>query len=152
MRFFAAAPDLSHRFLARLTQIDYAREMAFVAIDERRASCSASPAWSPIPTTRRAEYAVLVRSDLKGRGLGWRLMQHLIAYARAERLDELHGAVLAENTTMLQMCRELGFSADLAPHYRPISRQPPSNVKSPLSADHLLASGSQSFDGGNVEQ
>ena len=45
----------------------------------------------------------MVRSDLKGRGLGWRLMQHLIAYGRAEGLAELTGWVLAENTTMLRM-------------------------------------------------
>ena len=50
-----------------------------------------------------------VASDLKGRGLGWRMMELLIEYARHERLAELHGQVLAENQTMLQMCRELGF-------------------------------------------
>jgi acetyltransferase len=61
------------------------------------------------------EYAVLLRSDLKGRGLGWRLMQHLIAYARSEKLQALHGSVLADNTTMLQMCRELGFSIEQEP-------------------------------------
>ena len=48
----------------------------------------------------------------KGRGLGWRLMQHLIAYGRAEGLAELTGWVLAENTTMLRMCRELGFAIE----------------------------------------
>jgi len=62
------------------------------------------------PDYTRGEYAIQVRSDLKGRGLGWQLMQHLIAYARAEGLKELFGSVLAENTTMLKMCRELGFS------------------------------------------
>ena len=67
------------------------------------------------PDYTRGEYAILVRSDLKGRGLGWRLMQHLIAYARSEKLEELHGSVLADNTTMLQMCRELGFSIEREP-------------------------------------
>jgi acetyltransferase len=61
------------------------------------------------PDYLRAEYAIIVRSDFKGHGLGWRLMQHLIAYARSERLGELHGQVLATNTTMLKMCTELGF-------------------------------------------
>jgi acetyltransferase len=51
----------------------------------------------------------MVRSDLKGQGLGWALMQHLIAYARAEGLQQLHGDVLQENTQMLSMCRQLGF-------------------------------------------
>jgi acetyltransferase len=67
------------------------------------------------PDYTRGEYAILVRSDLKGRGLGWKLMQHLIAYARAEKLVELHGSVLAGNTTMLQMCGELGFVAERDP-------------------------------------
>ena len=58
---------------------------------------------------------ILVRSDLKGQGLGWRLMQHLIAYARAEGLSELYGQVLAENTTMLGMCRQLGFTIAAEP-------------------------------------
>jgi len=55
------------------------------------------------------EYAILVRSDLKGRGLGWRLMQHLIDYGKSEGLKEFNGLVLVENTSMLRMCRQLGF-------------------------------------------
>ncbi len=58
---------------------------------------------------------MLVQSDLKGQGLGWRLMQHLIDYAKAEGMEELFGSVLGENTTMLQMCRELGFSIAVEP-------------------------------------
>ena len=114
MRFFTAAPDRSFRFFARMTQIDYAREMAFVAATSGAMLGVARLVADPDYT--KAEFAVVVRSDLKGKGLGYRLMQHLIAYARAEGLDELHGEVLPENTTMLRMCRELGFSADLAPH------------------------------------
>jgi acetyltransferase len=50
-----------------------------------------------------------VRSDLKGRGLGWALMRHLIHYAEKEGLRELTGNVLASNQRMLDMCRALGF-------------------------------------------
>jgi acetyltransferase len=67
------------------------------------------------PDYTKAEFAVLVRSDLKGCGLGWQLMSHLIAYVRAEKLQQLHGSVLADNTTMLQMCRELGFVVEPQP-------------------------------------
>jgi acetyltransferase len=83
--------------------------MAFVAID--KASCALLGVVRMIadPDYTRAEYAILVRSDLKGRGLGWRLMQHLIDYGKREGLKELNGLVLAENTSMLQMCRQLGF-------------------------------------------
>jgi acetyltransferase len=114
-RFFSAAPDLSHRFLARMTQIDYAREMAFVAIALQTGALLGVVRLVADPDYTRGEYAIIVRSDLKGRGLGWRLMQHLIAYATSERLEELYGSVLSGNATMLQMCRELGFSVETEP-------------------------------------
>jgi acetyltransferase len=115
LRFFTAAPNLSHRFLAQLTQIDYAREMAFVAIAKSDGALLGVARMIADPDYTRGEYAVLVRSDLKGCGLGWRLMQHLIAYARSEKLEQLHGSVLADNTSMLQMCRELGFAVEVDP-------------------------------------
>jgi acetyltransferase len=112
MRFFTAAPDRSFRFFARMTQIDYAREMAFVAAapDELLgvARLVADPDY------RNAEFAVIVRSDLKGKGLGTALMQQLIAYARAEGLDGMQGDVLLANTGMLNLCRQLGFALDVA--------------------------------------
>ena len=109
LRFFAPRPQASHNFLARLTQIDYAREMAFVAIDPSANLLGVSRLIAD-PDLERAEYAVLVRSDVKGRGLGWALMSHLIAYARATGLSELHGDVLHDNQTMIAMCRNLGFA------------------------------------------
>jgi acetyltransferase len=115
LRFFCARPDLSHRFLARLTQIDYAREMAFVAVGKESGELLGVVRFVADPDYVKGEYAILVRSDLKGHGLGWRLMQHLIAYARAEKLEELYGSVLAENTTMLKMVRELGFRIEPEP-------------------------------------
>jgi acetyltransferase len=47
---------------------------------------------------------------LKGRGLGWKLMELIIAYARAEGLKSIVGQILRENTVMLRMCLELGFT------------------------------------------
>jgi acetyltransferase len=110
LRFFGAGPKLSHGFLARLTQIDYAREMAFVAVAQKTGALLGVVRLIADPDYARGEYAILVRSNLKGQGLGWRLMQHLIAYARTEGLQEIHGSVLADNHTMLRMCRELGFT------------------------------------------
>jgi acetyltransferase len=109
LRFFTAKPDLSLKYLARLTQIDYAREMAFVAVSADSGELLGVSRLVADPDYTKAEYGVQVRSDLKAKGLGWRLMQHLIAYARHEKLEELYGEVLATNTTMLQMCTELGF-------------------------------------------
>jgi acetyltransferase len=113
MRFFTAKPDLSFKFLARLTQIDYAREMAFVAIAAESSELLGVARLIADPDYTRAEYGILVRSDLKAKGLGWRLMQHLIDYARGEQLEELYGQVLANNTTMLRMCAEMGFHVEV---------------------------------------
>ena len=57
-----------------------------------------------------------MRSELKGRGLGYLLMQMIIEYARAEGLKTIEGQVLGENTAMLAMCRELGFSISSDPN------------------------------------
>lgn len=115
LRMFAPQKELSHRFLARLTQIDYAREMAFVAIERKSGDLLGVSRFAADPDYSEAEYAILVRSDLKGRGLGWALMQHLIDYARATGLRQLFGSVLSVNTQMLQMCRELGFHIEADP-------------------------------------
>jgi acetyltransferase len=112
LRFFTAGPDLSHKLLARLTQVDYAREMAFVALSRKDGALLGIARMIAEPDYVRAEFAVIVRSDVKGKGLGWRLMQHLIAYARAEGLQEIRGQVLADNTTMLSMCSKLGFEIE----------------------------------------
>jgi len=61
------------------------------------------------------EYAILLRSDLKGRGLGWALMQMIIEYAKSEGLKAISGDVLTENTVMLEMCRSLGFEVKSDP-------------------------------------
>ena len=120
LRLFAPRRHFSHRFIARMTQIDYAREMAFVAYPPGTDDLLGSVRLISDPDYVRAEYAVMVRSDIKGRGLGWALMQYLIDYARHEGLRELHGTVLAENATMLTMCRELGFAIESDPDDRTV--------------------------------
>lgn len=109
LRFFAPLKEFSHSFIARLTQIDYARAMAFIAIETNSGKMLGGARLHANGERDRGEYAILVRSDLKGRGLGWLLMQLLIEYARAEGIRTIQGQVLSENTTMLRMCKELGF-------------------------------------------
>ena len=109
LRFFAPVRNFSHVFIARFTQIDYARAMAFIAIDEKTGDMLGVVRLHAHVNYQAGEYAVLLRSDLKGRGLGWLLMQLIIEYARSEGLRKIEGQVLAENRTMLQMCAELGF-------------------------------------------
>jgi acetyltransferase len=109
MRFFAPVRQFTHSFIARFTQIDYARAMAFIAIEEPSGRMLGVVRLHANANYDSGEYAILVRSDLKGRGLGWLLMQMIIDYARAEGIRTIEGQVLRENTTMLAMCRELGF-------------------------------------------
>ena len=109
LRFFHPMKEFPHSFIARFTQLDYARAMAFVASDPVSGEIVGLVQLHSDSRYETAEYAVLLRSDLKGRGLGWALMQLLIDYAATEGLKSLSGEVLRDNTTMLTMCRELGF-------------------------------------------
>lgn len=108
LRFFAPMKEFTHEFIARLTQLDYARAMAFIAFDENNEMVGVVRLHSD-SVYESGEYAILLRSDLKGRGLGWALMQLIIDYAKSEGLKSISGDVLKENITMLEMCRQLGF-------------------------------------------
>ena len=104
-----AIKELSDERISELTHLDYTRAMAFIAIDETAGKMLGVVRLHLDNNREGGEYAVIVRSELKGRGLGWLLMQRMIEYARAIGLKRVHGQVLAENTTMLRMCAELGF-------------------------------------------
>lgn len=108
LRFFNVVRNPEHSFLARLTQLDYARAMAFAALDDENRLLGVVRLHADA-NYESGEYAILVRSDLKGKGLGWKLMELMIRYAKAEGLKTIVGEVLAENTTMLAMCERLGF-------------------------------------------
>jgi len=109
LRFFAPMKEFTHQFIARLTQLDYARAMAFVALDEITKELIGVVRIHSDSVYEGGEYAILLRSDLKGRGLGWAMMQLIIEYAKFEGLKTISGDVLTENTVMLAMCRSLGF-------------------------------------------
>jgi len=118
LRFLAPMKHFSHEFIARLTQLDYARAMAFVALDEASGEFAGVVRLHSDSIYETGEYAILLRSDLKGRGLGWALMQLLIEYAKSEGLKQIYGEVLRENTTMVEMCRNLGFKVETDPNER----------------------------------
>jgi acetyltransferase len=115
LRFFAPMKQFSHEFIARLTQLDYARAMAFAAFDETTNELVGVVRIHSDSIYQSGEYAILLRSDLKGKGLGWALMQMIIEYARSEGLKTISGDVLADNTVMLAMCRGLGFEIKTDP-------------------------------------
>jgi acetyltransferase len=95
--------------------------MAFVAIDQASGKLLGAVRLHADANHDVAEYAILVRSDLKGRGLGWKLMQLVIEYAKADGIKQIQGEVLRENTVMLRMCEELGFNVAPAPDDQALS-------------------------------
>ncbi|MCB9948822.1 MAG: bifunctional acetate--CoA ligase family protein/GNAT family N-acetyltransferase [Rhodospirillaceae bacterium] len=117
LRFFAPLKELPMSAAQRLTQIDYDREMAMVAVgkEDGEARIFGVVRITADPDNERAEYAVMVRSDMKGNGLGWKLMQEILDYARGRGIREVFGEVLRENRTMLKMCSELGFHQAIHP-------------------------------------
>jgi acetyltransferase len=116
MRFFAPVKEFTHAFIARLTQIDYARAMAFMAIEGSAGKLIGVVRLHANANYDTGEFAILVRSDLKGHGLGWLLMQLIIEYARTEGIGTIEGQIFRENTSMLAMCRELGFEITADPN------------------------------------
>ena len=106
LRFFTPLRALPERLRARFTQIDYDREMAFVLF--RGAEIIGVTRLAADPDNVKAEFAVIVRSDLKGKGLGRMLLDRIIQYARQRGIGEIFGDILPENTAMLNLCRDLG--------------------------------------------
>lgn len=107
-RFMSAIRRLPVAEVARLTQLDYDRAMAFVALDADGSLLGVSRLAAD-PDRTEAEFAVLVRSDAQGRGLGPALMRRLLDYARDEGLARVYGHVDGDNAGMLAMCARLGF-------------------------------------------
>jgi acetyltransferase len=111
-RFMNTLRELTPQMLVRFTQIDYDREMAFVATvpeDGREAEVGVAR-YVANPDGESCEFALVVADDWQRKGLGRRLMGQSIDVARARRLRSMIGHVLAENRGMLRLCRNLGFS------------------------------------------
>ncbi|MBX6374440.1 MAG: GNAT family N-acetyltransferase, partial [Acetobacteraceae bacterium] len=119
-RFFSAVKELSRSQIIRLTQIDYDREMAFIAVERREdgpdRTVGVARAVREIGSpTGEAEFAVIVDPAWRGRGLARHLMERLIEWARGQGVPALVGQVLADNTPMLGFVRALGFSLRRVP-------------------------------------
>jgi acetyltransferase len=113
MRFFDTMRKLPRQLLARFTQIDYEREMALVAIERDANGCERSLGEVRVvadPDNVVADFALVVSSSLKGKGLGQLLMAGIIDYARSRGIHELRGETLAGNLRMQNLARHCGFS------------------------------------------
>jgi len=112
-RFFGMVREMPHSQMARFTQIDYDREMAFIAIDRRSGERSLTIGVVRTvtdPDNRRAEFAIVVRSDLQRRGLGTALMQKIIRYCKSRGTEEIAGQILRDNRAMRELAKHLGFA------------------------------------------
>ena len=112
LRFLHSMKYLSHNMAARLTQIDYDREMALVLCDPD----ADNDQWlygmvriTADPDNERAEFDILIHHDMTGMGLGPMLLRRIIDYARNRGIGEIFGEVLAENGPMLKLCEAFGF-------------------------------------------
>lgn len=112
MRLFYTKRTMEPSELARLVQIDYAREMAFVAMesgaDGQQQTLGVVRAMTD-PDNVDAEFGVILRPELKGSGLGLVLMQKMIAYLRGQGTQRLLATVLTCNERMLNLAEQLGF-------------------------------------------
>lgn len=111
LRFFAPVSELSDNRIAELTQLDYQRAMAFIALDDAAKMLGVARLHLDADGPG-GEFAVIVSSDLQRRGLGSVLMRRIIDFARARGLKRIHGQVLAENAAMLSLSAKLGFRID----------------------------------------
>ncbi len=112
-RFFSSLRSLPHSQMARFTQIDFEREMAFIATAPNGDGKDETLGVVRIgtdPDNEKAEFAIVVRSDLKGQGLGAALLDKMIAYCRARGTAQLVGEVLAQNSPMLGLAKSRGFA------------------------------------------
>jgi acetyltransferase len=112
-RYFAELPQFSHEQMARMTQIDYAREMAFIAVANYATAQEEIIGVVRVqiePDLSSAEFAMAVRSELKGNGLGARLLQKMINYCQTQSIQQIIGCTMLENSGMANLARKLGFT------------------------------------------
>ena len=109
-RFFTALRELSAEQMARFTQVDFEREMAFIAVRESTGETVGVGRLVREGLNDVGEFAITVQPDMKGRGLASHLLQRLIDWGRAQGMREIVGQVLADNQPMLAFVRHLGFT------------------------------------------
>jgi acetyltransferase len=110
LRFFGPLRELTHEMVARLTQIDYDREMAFLLLDGE--DLLGVGRLAADPGFEQAEFALTVASDRQRKGYGELLLRHVLAYARARGVKRVMGHILRENRRMIELSKRLGFAPE----------------------------------------
>ncbi|MEZ8944740.1 GNAT family N-acetyltransferase [Vibrio sp. 10N.247.311.12] len=115
-RFFSDVGEFNHEALANFTQIDFDREIAFVVVREEQSVPAIIGVSRALinPENTDAEFAILIRSDLKGVGLGRILMTKVIDYCRAKQTKQMSGMTMPTNRGMLTLAQKLGFKIDIS--------------------------------------
>lgn len=109
-RFASSLLELPQSMLARLSLIDYSREMAMVAMQSHPDRIIAVSRYITNLDRKSCEFSLLVDDDYAGRGLGTKMMNCIMEVARDRGLEEIEGLVLANNSPMLKLMRSLGFT------------------------------------------
>lgn len=114
-RYFSEINEFTHEDLANMTQIDYDREMAIVAVRQYNGNDEIIGVTRAISDADNvdAEFSVLVRSDLKGLGMGRRLLEKMIRYTRDHGLQQLNGITMPHNSGMITLARKLNFRVNI---------------------------------------
>lgn len=118
-RYFGARSRFTHFEMAMLTQIDYEREMAFIAsaIDENGKPETLGVVRAIFNDDKsEAEFAISVRSDLKGQGLGKVLMLKIIKYCKKLGFKNMIGFTMPTNTGMINLAKYCGFTVEMDYH------------------------------------
>lgn len=115
LRFLSPLRTVHADRLALMTQVDYRRTITFLAFDADGRTVIATAMLASGADPERAEVAVTVRSDLKGHGLGWTLLDHVLTYARARGVKVVHSLESADHVAALQLERDMGFTARICP-------------------------------------
>jgi acetyltransferase len=111
-RFMETLQELSREMLIRFTQIDYSREVAFIAVlkkEGQEIEVGVARYFSN-PDGESGEIALVVADEWQNKGVGTRLMACVIEAAREKNFHTLHGEVLANNVKMLHLMAKLGFN------------------------------------------
>ncbi len=117
MRFLSNIKEFTPKQLARLTQIDYHRDMALTAVVEHNSGeeIIGVARYMLLPNTTSAEFALVVRDDYQGHGIGAKLMNALFEVAKEQQLKVIEGLVLGKNSNMLGLMTRLGFKVEIDP-------------------------------------
>jgi len=115
-RFFSAMRSLSTEQVSRMTDVDYGREMAFIAVNEQTGQTAGVSRLVRNDTDgATAEFAIVVEPAAKGLGLATALMRAIIDWGRSQGVAEINGQILADNAPMLAFIKRLGFQVSRIP-------------------------------------